>query len=497
MTGRWLFALALGVYALTAGGSLTTSDAVQSFDLTRNIVETRSIALSDSVAGADALRGRDGRFYSPFGILPSLFHIPFYLGGKAAIAMTGLRMGKPDTVPKAAVAMAQTVVVAIIVWQIFRLSVLITGAAGPSLMAALTFAFGSVLWPYARFGFHQPLACLALAAAVEAAWRAVRQSRPTHFAWAAGWLSAGLLTRHELGLAIAPVAAWLWWSGRPSGAERRQRLRAFVPVLTTGLTAWLALNAYRFGNPFDTGHLRDPVPGFGSPVLDGLAGLLFSPSASLFLYSPVAVGGLAGLLFRLWRRDRSTAAWLLSFVLMVLLFYATLGNWLGGRSYGSRYLLIVLPFLAVGWASLLAGLSPRPRMVLGTVVLAIGALVQLPGVLVDYAKVSQAATANRDGFSTLERQWSWEAAPLVLNARAAAEAVPANVNYVLGRAAVPRVNAPASAEDRSFSQQFGFSLDFWWLYLFYMGVLPRAGVFAVAAAGLAWTLVCLARLGRV
>jgi len=496
VTGRWLFALALGVYALTAGGSLTTSDAVQSFDLTRNIVEARSMALSDSVAGADALRGRDGRFYSPFGILPSLFHVPFYLGGKAAVALTGVRLGKPDTVPKAAVAMAQTLVVAIIVWQIFRLSTLITGAAAPSLLAALTFAFGSVLWPYARFGFHQPLACVTLVAAVDAAWLAVRRSEPTRFAWAALWLAAGLLTRHELGLAIAPVAAWLWWSGRPSAAERWQRLRAFVPVLAAGLAIWLALNAYRFGNPLDTGHLRDPVPGFGSPILDGLLGLLFSPAASLFLYSPVAALGLAGL-FVLSRRDRATAALLLSFIAMFVVFYATLGNWLGGRSYGSRYLLIVLPFLAVGWASLLAALSSGVRLALGATVLAVSVVVQLPGVLVDYAKVSQAATADRDGFSTAERQWSWEAAPLVLNARAAAEAVPANIDYLLGRAPIPSIGGPAGAEDRGFSQQFAFSLDFWWLYLFYMGVLPRFGVFAVLVAGLAWTLLCLAKLRRV
>lgn len=496
MTGRWLFALALGVYALTAGGSLTTSDAVQSFDLTRNIVEAGSMALSDNVAGAEALRGRDGRFYSPFGILPSLFHVPFYLAGRAAVAMTGLRLGKPDTVPKAAVAMAQTLVVAIIVWQIFRLSTLVTGAAGPSLLAALTFAFGSVLWPYARFGFHQPLACVALVGAVDAAWLAVRRSEPKRFAWAALWLVAGLLTRHELGLAIAPVAAWLWWSGRPTSAQRWQRLRAFGPVLAAGLAVWLALNAYRFGNALDTGHLRDPVPGFGSPIVDGLLGLLFSPAASLFLYSPVAILGLAGL-FRLWRRDRATAAWLLSIIVMFLVFYATLGNWLGGRSYGSRYLLIVLPFLAVGWATFLAALPSRARRALGVTVLALGVLVQLPGVLVDYAKVSQAATTDRDGFSTAERQWSWDAAPLVLNARAATEAVPANINYLLGRTPIPPIGAPADAEDRGFSQQFAFSLDFWWLYLFYLGVLPRIGVLAVMAAGLGWTLLCLAKLRRV
>ena len=493
--GWWLFVLALGVYVLSAGGSLTTTDAVQAFDTTRNLVEHGSIAMSDDVAaGAEALRGRDGRYYSPFGIVQTLVNVPFYLAGRLAVTATGLRLGKPDTVPKAAVAMAQTVVGAVIVWQIFRLGAAVTGAPGAALFAALTFAFGSILWPYARFGFNQPIACAALTAAVHTAWLAVRRSEPRWFAAAGLWISAALLTRHEVGLALLPMAIWLWWAGRPAWAERRARLIAFTPMLGIGLLVWLGLNAYRFGNPLDTGHLRDPVPGFGSPILEGLAGLAFSPSTSLFLYSPVAALGLAGLCGPLWRRDRATAAWLLAIVVLFTLFYASLGNWIGGRSYGSRYLVIVLPILAIGWTALLAALSSRSRRVIGGLVLGLGVIVQLPGVLVDYAKVSQAAAADRGGFSTADRQWAWDAAPLVLNARTLPEAVLRNVAYVLGGQPVPEVAAPADAGDRSFSQQFAFSLDFWWLYLFYMGVLPRWGVFVILAGGVVAAAVCLARL---
>jgi hypothetical protein len=158
--------------------------------------------------------------------------------------------------------------------------------------------------------------------------------------------------------------------------------------------------------------------------------------------------------------------------------------------------VIILPFLAVGWAALLSGLGRRVGGALGCSVLAVGLVVQLPGVVVDYAKVSQTASAGRGGFSTAERQWSWAVAPLVLNARAAVEAVPANVDYVLGRAPIPRISAAAGADDRGFSQQFAFSLDFWWLYLFYMGVLPRLGVAVVILAGLGWVILCLWQLKR-
>jgi hypothetical protein len=48
--------------------------------------------------------------------------------------------------------------------------------------------------------------------------------------------------------------------------------------------------------------------------------------------------------------------------------------------------------------------------------------------------------------------------------------------------------------DRLFSQQLAFSLDFWWLYLFYLGAISR-GTLAVVAGGLAaWSAVCAGRL---
>src|SRR4029450_9690338 len=112
--------------------------------------------------------------------------------------------------------------------------------------------------------------------------------------------------------------------------------------------------------------------------------------------------------------------------------YATLGNWLGGRSYGSRYLLVVLPYLAVGWAFMLAELSTRARRIAFAVVTALGIALQMPGVLVDYAKVSQSVAAVQGGFTTAERQWDWRASALFLNGRSLLSAVPDNISYVIG-----------------------------------------------------------------
>lgn len=157
------------------------------YDVTDNLVRHGSIAMSGNLLGMESQRGADGRYYSPFGIGQSLYNVPFYLAGRATTALTGLRAGRSDSLVKAAVAMGQTLVAATIVWQTFALAVMVTGRVSSSAMAALTLAFASVLWPYARFGFNQPLACATLLAAIGYAYCGVRSNDPTHTARAGGW----------------------------------------------------------------------------------------------------------------------------------------------------------------------------------------------------------------------------------------------------------------------------------------------------------------------
>jgi hypothetical protein len=477
---RWRFVTALAVYGATAGGSLTSTDAVVTYDLTRSLVQHGSVALSGNLLGMRSQQGKDGRYYSPFGIGQSLYNVPFYLAGSMASRVLRARALKADSLPKAAVALGETVVAALIVQRTFWLSLAITGDAAGAACAAITLAFGSVLWPYARFGFNQPLACLLLLAAVTDAIATNRSGQKAAFR-SGVWMAGALLTRHELMLGALPIGLWLLLG---TGRARAQRLRdagVYAGIVALGLGVWLAYNAARFGNPLDAGYLRDPIPGFGSPVASGMLALLFSPSASIFLYTPMALAGVIGLVWMV-QRHRGRGLLLSSLVLLFFVFYATLGNWLGGRSYGSRYLLIVLPYLACGWAVLLCLVPARRRTALFAGVLVLGIAVQVPGVLVDYAKVSQTEAIGRGGYSTVQRQWDWRASALVLNTRAMAHRIPENLAFVGGWRVPPSIAPAGSSDDRGFSQQFAFSLDFWWLYLFYLGALSRAALIAVLVA---------------
>jgi hypothetical protein len=53
---------------------------------------------------------------------------------------------------------------------------------------------------------------------------------------------------------------------------------------------------------------------------------------------------------------------------------------------------------------------------------------------------------------------------------------------VTGRRPIPSAPGPSGPDDREFAQRLSFSLDFWWLYLVYLGVLRPASGLAIAGA---------------
>ena len=179
----WLvFATAILVYVSTTGGSLTTTDAVVTYQLTQRLVEERTFALPDEPGGV-ARRGIDGRFYAPFGIAQSVYNIPFFLAGRIVPTLTGLEVGGRDSLSKAAVGFGNVFPAAASVWLAYLFAWRLSGNARHSVLAALALAFGSMLWPYSKFGFNAPLATVTMLGATYHLWMATRAGHDHALTW--------------------------------------------------------------------------------------------------------------------------------------------------------------------------------------------------------------------------------------------------------------------------------------------------------------------------
>lgn len=456
--GRLVCLLALTVYLATTGGSMATD--IMSYEVTKGIVEHRTVAMSYNVFQMEAHRGVDGRYYSPYGIGHPLFSIPFYAGARAAERITGLGLGKPEVLPKAGFVVGSAFAAALAVWVAFLFAWRLAGDLRAAILTAAAIGFGTLVWPYAKFGFNAPLGTLCVMLGTYGAWAGTRLGDSRLLFLGGVGLGGALLVKHELVLVALPIGLWMIAeSGRDWWLLVRRAAVIAAPVIAAGVVT-LYYNEIRFGNPLDTGYLRDETLGVGS-MRAGLTGFLFSPGRSIFLYSPILAGGLASML-TLRRRDPSTVLLLLGEFVVLLLFYASLVNWDAERSYGARYLLPVIPLLVLPLASTISRSASLRWLLVASIV------IQLPGVLVDFSKVGASRVIGQR--TQAERQWTWDASGLVINTRASLSAVPENVRR-LATGERPQVK-PGETTTRDFSDQFAFSLDFWWMYLFYLGAVP-------------------------
>jgi hypothetical protein len=470
-----VFASALALYIATAGGSLSSSDAVVSFNLTESLVERHSIALSASLLGLDANRGVDGRYYSQFGIGHSIYNIPFYIAGRSAARLLPRPIGNPATLPKAAVALGSAVAAAAAVACVWLLAVWLTDDQRASLVAAASAAIASPLWPYSKFGFSTALTAALLIGAACCCWKSARDRSIAAAALGGALIGWGWLTRHEMALLVLPFSLFLWLDGRRRGTSRLNtgwQVAAFTIATALGGLMWMAYNAVRFGSPLAVGY----VPSFSGI---GYAAYLLSPGGSVLVFCPIAVLWLVSII-KVRSAVPALALLLASPLAISYVFYGALTDWPGGRSYGPRYLVPALVMMAPALAAALRrGVIGRRTAVIAV---AIAAVQQLPGVLVDYSKVSVDWARQATHDDIVGRNWRLASSPLVLNGRRSVPAVVENVRLVTGRRPIPSAPGPSGPDDREFAQRLSFSLDFWWLYLVYLGVLRPASGLAIAGA---------------
>jgi len=113
---------------------------------------------------------------------------------------------------------------------------------------------------------------------------------------------------------------------------------------------FLAFNYISYGNALSTGY------GSTEKLFDfskiNLINLLFSDVRGWYIYSPIMILGTLGLIFYARKNRPSFLLYLAPGILLVAL-YSFWPNWWGGDSLGQRFLMVLVPFMALGLANLL------------------------------------------------------------------------------------------------------------------------------------------------
>ncbi len=354
-TRRWL-ALSLGlflfsIYLFTYRGGFHSIDEVSIFAVTESLAKfgrfnTDQIAWTQwttSQAEAQGFFGIDGHVYSKKGLALSLVQAPLYW---LALYLPGLGMLQTVSLLNAVLTALTGLLIFMFVHRL-NFSLLI------AISTALIFGLTTISFVYAKYLFSEPLAgfLLLLAAYMLYAYRQEGGVRHTIIAGLAAGLA--VLARAN-NLFLLPVfGLYLLWAAyvrllnpkplkRVVGLLLSPAILSFIGSLIIPGLMILGYNAIRSGNPLQTGY--DLTLFSSNPIL-GLYKLLFSPLRGLFIYSPLLLLSIPGW----WRfhKSYSAEAWL--FLGLVSITLALFSFWSSGEglSWGSRFLVPLIPFFTI------------------------------------------------------------------------------------------------------------------------------------------------------
>jgi hypothetical protein len=276
------------------------------------------------------LSHRGGHYYSAYSPGPGVLALPVY-------ALPVL-LGVSDVWAPALEKTAAAVMTALSVVLLFLALVTLIGGRW-ALAIALIYAFGTSSWSVSSQALwqHGPsqlfLALLLLCLA--------RGLTDPRFLGYAGFAAAGAVVMRPTDVLIAfPVAAGVCWL-HPRAIPRFV-LYALPPLLGLAVYNLVNLGSLTGG----TGTITAPVWSLFAqvPTLRGLAGVLVSPGRGLFVYSPVLLFSVVGLI---WVALRGPALFrpLVAGVALVILVVGKWFIWWGGYSWGPRLLADIAPIL--------------------------------------------------------------------------------------------------------------------------------------------------------
>ncbi len=206
-----------------------------------------------------------------------------------------------------------------------------------------------------------------------------------------------------LGAALGIYA--LFWAGR-----RRVVLLATAAVLPAALV--LFYNVHFAGDIAGGYGVIGHTTFFEHPLLPGLAGLLFSPTRGLFVFSPF----LLFLVPAMWRlpenrEERRLTLLMIAGVVIQLLLYAKT-DWRGGLSWGPRYMTDLLPFLVWMLVPVVSGLrGVRRAGFLAAVGIAVA--IEAIGAFCYSWPIDLPIYAVASGPHEMDAVWQWRNAPFV------------------------------------------------------------------------------------
>lgn len=313
-----------------------TIDAIQRIELTRSILFEGDVVTPE---------------YGPINYSPlqSIVMIPPYLLGYSIGKLSGQPEEKRrNTAYRFCAFLFNPIICSLMAVLFFEFLRELKFDPSTSLLSTFMLVFGTLLFPYIRIMFSEPLNSLLILSSLFLFYKSLSKD----------FIKNNRLNLLLLGLLFLnnPVFivyyflmfGFVFWKAFKldiPGLEKKKLVIDFLAILSSVAAIYCFYNYLRYGNPFSVGYAGI---GFINPLFVGIYGLLFSIGRGLVFYSPLTIICIVFFILRVDKLE-SRLRYLFGFLLLsffvYLMIYSKWQSWEGGWCWGPRFLLPFIPSL--------------------------------------------------------------------------------------------------------------------------------------------------------
>ncbi len=343
MNGALVALLLAAVYLLTYRGLLGSIDELALYGATENLAQLGTLKVTQA---------EFARYHNPVGTLEplhSVLAVPLYW-----LAVRLPWMGNIQTV-----LLLNIGITALTAGGLYLLLRTVNHSPAVATVSSMAYGLLTIAWPYTRTFLREPTTALLLLIAAGGLIRWQRAHGPGWLVLTLGGLTLATLTKSTSALAWPAFA--LVYLLQPDITQRRrlQRLALLAASALVGGAVLAWAYAQRGWGSLAVLLTLWRGPGLAETALR-IFGLTLGAGRGLFVFTPLLLLILPGLAL-MWRRKRGEAWLALSLLVFYLLGYSRHGQWHAGLSWGSRFLVPVVPILMLAIAEWLAFVSQSRR----------------------------------------------------------------------------------------------------------------------------------------